>query len=815
METKEGIPVNRNQCRKIHVVCVMVLGFFACMDSAEARRGAPAAPPKADGDAVRVDRESLITNGFITALARDDRGRPWVGTEDEGVWVLEGAGRDRKARQYTDKDGLGDNSAYALLCDRVGRIWVGHLNHGVSVFNGQAWKNYGVTEGPLGERVFALAASPVDGDVWIGTSGGLCRYGLATRVWTYYTRADGLPSDQIQALAFDPAGTLYVGTQCDGLAIGSAKDNYRQWRTVRAPEEFAPGVSIPLTGYGKGLPANQINCLMVGRNGTVWAGTTTGLAWSRDEGVSWAYIRGRDYVAKAEGLYEPGPHKVVDVGTNDTQRLLPEDYVTCLSQDSSGVLWVGFRTSGVAFMKGTSFRTVSAGARRYVLDCVASLLPDSTNMLVGAYRFGLVSVRAGHHIAPAGGATGMVSVVASGTGTVARLPAPAAAPTVSERRTMTQRVQSVRKEGPARPAAYLGDDWTTQGDWVGRYGIRRALLCAMNAPWCDHEFIGDFAYGIKGSLGPNKRKDDALRHWVHDFKTDNPRSLYSPEIGIRRQADWDDHGETYPMTLEGPDMWIAVTVPCGMHKLSLYFVNEGGKHRFNRFRDYLVEIRQDEGGAPPASADSVVEQTTAALTRLDKIRRQRPLARARVRDFCGGVYKSFAVKGPDTYLVRINRNGSYNTICSGVFLDALGPAEQAGSVFELMDMAGVKYDAPEIAEDEPARNSPLEWAMNVWKSTDEAWGFCGAEELQYGKRMAYRAAVSGQPPEGLAGNWKWHLRIWDAAERRKFTETMARAWAANQELRPYLKTRAWCPYSPGVMAETEDELEKRGAVAGK
>jgi len=34
---------------------------------------------------------------------------------------------------------LGDDNGYAIACDKLGRIWVGHLNHGVSVYNGKQW----------------------------------------------------------------------------------------------------------------------------------------------------------------------------------------------------------------------------------------------------------------------------------------------------------------------------------------------------------------------------------------------------------------------------------------------------------------------------------------------------------------------------------------------------------------------------------------------------------------------------------------------------------------------------------------------------
>ena len=132
----------------------------------------------------------------------------------------------------------------ALCCDRRGRIWAAQQRHGVSVFNGEAWQTYDVLNGPLGERAFDIACCPLTGDIWIATCAGLVRYlekPLFDEVesehfigdWEYVTRADGLPSDQVQALAIADDGTLYAGTQCDGLAIGLRTSSGFDWRIVK------------------------------------------------------------------------------------------------------------------------------------------------------------------------------------------------------------------------------------------------------------------------------------------------------------------------------------------------------------------------------------------------------------------------------------------------------------------------------------------------------------------------------------------------------------------------------------------------------
>ncbi len=232
---------------------------------------------------------------FVTSLAQDAQGRVWVGTEDHGLWVTDPAATAKAWAHFGPQDGLAEDSVTALVCDLKGRMWAGHLSHGVSVYNGQSWKNYDAATGPLGDHVFALAVSPKDGDVWIATEAGLTRYSQSKDRWQYYTSADGLPSNQAQALAFDKNGTLYVGMQCDGLAIGSATDDFQTWQHFIGPTRPAPVPS------GGGFPDSRINALLVAHDGSVYAGTPTGLAGSQDSGKTWHYLRGADWLDKAQG----------------------------------------------------------------------------------------------------------------------------------------------------------------------------------------------------------------------------------------------------------------------------------------------------------------------------------------------------------------------------------------------------------------------------------------------------------------------------------------------------------------------------------
>src|SRR6185436_1007556 len=118
-----------------------------------------------------------------------------------------------------------------------------------------------------------------DGNVWVGTRAGLVRYQPGREVETF-TRADGLPDDDITAVFEDREGSLWVGTHGGGLAQftdrtldgqagpPSLRD---QWISSVAEDEGGAlwvGTALGLTRWkdGKeqtfstadGLPSNQV-----------------------------------------------------------------------------------------------------------------------------------------------------------------------------------------------------------------------------------------------------------------------------------------------------------------------------------------------------------------------------------------------------------------------------------------------------------------------------------------------------------------------------------------------------------------------------
>ena len=763
---------------------------------------------------------------FVMAMASDDAGHLWLGTEDRGLFRVDLA--SGKWKQFKAKDGVADDNVYAVAVDKLGRVWCGTLNHGVSVFNGKQWKNFGIEDGPFGERVFDIKCSPTDGDVWMATSAGLARYRLASDLWSYYTRLDGLPTDQAQSLAFNRQGDVFVGLQCGGIAIARAAEQHKSWAVSTAPWYFDENQTAPypFAPQGAGLPSNLINDLLVMRDGTVWAATCAGLAWSLDDGKSWQFLRGRNYADRVKGMFGGAPKNWKPATKAEQARLLPEDYVTSLAEAADGTLWLGFREQGLAALDPKTQeikQCIKAGKTGPLKDGYINRLLTLTNGVVlgGGYGSGLQFVTAST-------VTNILStaLIASdyahqpatiNHASVPPLPKPVAPPTDDILQKWTAYLQSLKAPLPTPGAVYLGEDWTTQGDWVERYGRRYAMLCAMNAPWDNNAISLDYDYHVVGLLGPRGKANDSLRHWIQWIKADqNPRVLYTPISALRRQAEWDDHGEAYPRSFDGPDVWSVVDTPAGTQKISLYFYNKDGDSGNNRLRDYVIEIRRYDSKLPDKvlfgqrfPKDYGLPQDCRSKELLDVLQ-QPVLARARLKDFRGGVYKSFAVQGPGPIYIRIARQGSFNTIVSAVLVDKWPepPADTTRDRRAKGRMGGIAYAPPPATLH--STNQPLVVAADqLWQTSEAAANKqSGAVAQHMARCLAYRVANSEHVNSQLLANWRWHLRLWNEAERQCFWSTMMLAWDKCQEKSLALRSAEFRPYSPNVVPFSVEELRE-------
>ncbi len=135
--------------------------------------------------------ENTLTDLMVTANPEEEdriAGNP-SGNQLYGNWI-----------NYSKKDGLPSNKIFCVRADGD-RIWAG-TDAGLALLEGGEWKTF-TTENGLGHNgVLSLDVSPVTGDLWIATFGGLSRYS-AGKIDTYTQFNSGLPNDVVYQVVCD------------------------------------------------------------------------------------------------------------------------------------------------------------------------------------------------------------------------------------------------------------------------------------------------------------------------------------------------------------------------------------------------------------------------------------------------------------------------------------------------------------------------------------------------------------------------------------------------------------------------------------
>jgi len=200
----------------------------------------------------------------------------------------------------------------------------------------------------------ALALSEDKQTVWVGTNGGLEQ--LDVKTWErkrIFTISDGLPSNDIIALARDKHDRVWVGTH-SGLAHLHADGSWEVFRTSDSD-----------------MPNNRATSLIVVSDG-IWVGTFGGGLAHLDDKGNWKVF-------------------------NTENSGLPDNYIRALAADKQrGGLWIGTQFGGLAYHHADGtwdvFNTDNSGLPH---DEVRSLLDDGNGgVWIGTFEGGLAHLDA-------------------------------------------------------------------------------------------------------------------------------------------------------------------------------------------------------------------------------------------------------------------------------------------------------------------------------------------------------------------------------------------------------------------------------------
>ena len=204
----------------------------------------------------------------ISCITKDRIGNLWIGTSDSGIVRYDGNrveaieqingesiqinNNDLKTDNgklvktfihYTAEQGLADNNITCIFEDKIGNLWFGTKNGGVSCYNGnridaienndeiakhnqndlkkingkrlKSFTNY-TTKNGLGNNVIYSIIEDKFNNLWFGTKSGISRFD--GKSFTNFTIDDGLPNNFVTQLCIIDDGNIAIGTNF-GIAV--------------------------------------------------------------------------------------------------------------------------------------------------------------------------------------------------------------------------------------------------------------------------------------------------------------------------------------------------------------------------------------------------------------------------------------------------------------------------------------------------------------------------------------------------------------------------------------------------------------------
>jgi signal transduction histidine kinase/ligand-binding sensor domain-containing protein len=241
---------------------------------------------------------AALSGGVAQSVAEDAQGGLWTAFNVGGLtfWLTNSTQHFSMPNRY---------SAWTVLVDQRQHVWAGII--GLTLFRFENGSFLPVADAPTGGRIFSLFSTQ-EGNILVGTENGL---GMFDGV-RWLSIPHGLPQAPVRALAQATNGTIWIGTETEGLF---------QWSDGKISKDP--------------LRLKDISALLVGKNGGLWVGTFGhGLAWRSSAGA-WTLF-------------------------SSTLNGLANDDIGSLVEDDAGNLWIG-SYEGLVRVEQKSFASVISG----------------------------------------------------------------------------------------------------------------------------------------------------------------------------------------------------------------------------------------------------------------------------------------------------------------------------------------------------------------------------------------------------------------------------------------------------------------------
>lgn len=294
-----------------------------------------------------------ITHSYDNTIYRDGEGSFWIGTANKGVKQLVESPFTIKGK----KEGLASDAILAVLQDDRGWKWIGTNCKGLDRISQKGMKLYDIPQGMATRCVWSLAETS-DGKIW-ASDRTIVYYDPNTDRFKPPPFSGQLKDVRYRALFEDSRNQLWIGTLGKGIA---------RW----------DGDNLQYYTKKDGLPSDNIRMFFEDKKHTLWIATEKGIAKIVDTSnpVPRKVDITGDYYYRAimkdnRGLFWFGSYgsgiTIYNQSTGDTTRVttqngLDENIVSQIAEDNKGNIWLGGnkgiyvlpKKSVNQFLKGTS-----------------------------------------------------------------------------------------------------------------------------------------------------------------------------------------------------------------------------------------------------------------------------------------------------------------------------------------------------------------------------------------------------------------------------------------------------------------------------
>ena len=309
----------------------------------------------------------------ITAVAEDNDGNIWIGTNGAGVDVFF---KDMNQianliYNHTNPYSLSNNEVLSIYRDQSGIIWVG--SNGMDKYNPKKEKfalyNYDPysSEGLAYRHIHSIYEDDF-GVLWIGSKSDgiliLDRINKSSRsIIVEESQSDGISSNKIRVIREHPKGTIWAGTEDNGL-------NRITLDEERLPSAFE--VFRHDQDDFNSLTSNTIYSLYFAGEDSLWIGTDNGISVMNlnTNEIKW-YVANTDkpnslnnntayyiygdshgtiWIATDNGINKYDPEMdgfSYYVSQPEDSNSLSSDELLTIYEDSKGTLWIGTYAKGI------------------------------------------------------------------------------------------------------------------------------------------------------------------------------------------------------------------------------------------------------------------------------------------------------------------------------------------------------------------------------------------------------------------------------------------------------------------------------------